>query len=397
MIAVKQPLQVAVVAPIMVRYDAISLAARDTVRLLADDPCFDVRYYGRTCEFPEVPHEICSDISQLLLNPSYQRADVAIFHFGIYSDLFYALLSNAPRVRIVHFHNVTPPELVGLGERPNIVKSMQQIELLRNADEIWAVSATNAEDLFRRDFRRDNVRVVPLVVQEPALTSLECKPTTPVEFLFIGRIVPSKGVHDLIAAIEKADLIAGQVRFTIAGNTSWSDRAYLQRIQDLITTRGLKNIVRFIGTVDNRRREQLFHAAHVVVIPSYHEGFCRPVAEGLRAGCIPIVYDAYNLPRIAAHLGRVLPTGNVGCLAAALAEFSKLIPRALADPTKPLLALDRGDTAAAQFSELAHLQVTAYEPEAIRETMQGRVLRLARAKPLLPPRPCHPIQYCHRP
>ena len=42
--------------------------------------------------------------------------------------------------------------------------------------------------------------------------------------------------------------------------------------------------------------------------------------EGLRAGCIPIGYASYNLPYIANKLGRMVPTGNVAALTAALDE-----------------------------------------------------------------------------
>ena len=76
--------------------------------------------------------------------------------------------------------------------------------------------------------------------------------------------------------------------------------------------------MQWLGTVDDATWEQLYRRAHILAIPSYHEGFCKPVIEGLRAGCIPVGYASYNLPEIANGLGRMVPTGDVAALTEAL-------------------------------------------------------------------------------
>ncbi len=151
----------------MVRYDAISLAARDTVRALAADSRFEVQHFGAACDFPEVAHRRCSDVAHLLLDPAYQAADAAIFHFGIEHGLFDALLAGGPPTRIVRFHNVTPARFVGAADVPVIERSLQQIEILRRADEIWADSPINAQELLDRGFNPARLRVIPLVVEDP--------------------------------------------------------------------------------------------------------------------------------------------------------------------------------------------------------------------------------------
>ena len=292
-------MRVAVVAPIMVRHDAISLSARDAVRSLAADPRFEVQHLGCVCDFPDIVHRPCGDIADLLLDPFYQTADAAIFHFGIHHSLFDALLAGGPPVRVVRFHNVTPMRFVAPAEMPVIERSLRQIEILRNADEIWADSPTNERDLLDRGFDPSRIRVIPLVVEDPDVATLAGKPAAPVRALYIGRIAASKGLHDLILAAARTGLPHGVLQVTIAGNTAWSDPGYLRKLHDLIASHELARVVHFVGTVDDSDRERLLHDAHILVVPSYHEGFCRPVAEGLRAGCVPLVYDAYNLPRIA--------------------------------------------------------------------------------------------------
>jgi glycosyltransferase involved in cell wall biosynthesis len=368
------PVRIAVVAPIMVKHDAISLAARDTVRAFAGDPRFEVRHFGAACDFPEVEHRACGNVADLLLDPHYQAADAAIFHFGIHHSLFDALQAGGPPVRIVCFHNVTPARFVSPRDVPVIERSLLQMETLRHAGEIWAVSPTNAQELLDRGFDPARLHVMPLVVEDPPLAGLIDKPAGPVRILFVGRFAPSKGVHDLIAAIARIRLPRGAVQVTLAGNTAWSEPDYLTRLRGMIASNRLEEVVHFAGTVDDAQREALFHAAHVLAIPSYHEGFCRPVAEGLRAGCIPVVYDAYNLPHIAGQLGRVVPAGDIEALAAALEELAQAVPLALARTAEPVLPIDRGLVSADDFTRLAHQHTAGFTFATLGGEMRQRLL-----------------------
>jgi glycosyltransferase involved in cell wall biosynthesis len=360
----------------MVRFDAISLAARDTVRTFAGDSRFEAVHLGHACDFPEVVHHRCGSVAELLLHRAYQEADAAIFHFGIHDGLFNALLAGGPSVRIVRFHNVTPPRFVASRDVPTIKRSLMQIDTLRGADEIWADSPINAKELLTRGFEPARVRVVPLAVEDPRPATLSEKSAEPVRVLFVSRIVPSKGVHDLVSAVARAGLPHGALEVTLAGNTAWSDPAYLERLRHLIRDLDLEEVVRFAGRIDDAERERLFHAAHILAMPSYHEGFCRPVAEGLRAGCIPLVYDAYNLPHIAARLGRATPPGDVAALATALADLVRAVPAALAHPSEPVLPLDRGKTSACDFAALAAEHTAGFGFVAVGRLMRQRLLRL---------------------
>jgi glycosyltransferase involved in cell wall biosynthesis len=79
------------------------------------------------------------------------------------------------------------------------------------------------------------------VVEDPAPAALAGKPATgPVEMLLISRIAPSKDVHDLLAAVARAGLPQDAIRLSIAGNTAWSDPAYLARPRSLIGGLGLE-------------------------------------------------------------------------------------------------------------------------------------------------------------
>lgn len=371
-------MRVAVVAPIMVRHDAISLAARDTMRILLQDAMFEAIYFGGTCEYPEMAHRHCGSSAELLLDPGYFNADAAIFHFGIHHGLFDAILGGGPRTKIVIFHNVTPSHLVRKIDVPVIERSLRQIDLLRHADEIWAVSPTNAQYLLERGFDPDKVRIIPLVVEDPGPCKLAHKSSDWISILFVGRIAPSKGIHDLINAISRVRVVGTPIRVTIAGNLAWSDPAYVRELQSLLRQHGLESAVSFTGTICNAVRDELFRGAHIVAVPSYHEGFCRPVAEGLRAGCIPLVYDAHNLPHIANRLGCVVPTGNVEALAAGLSKLILGVSKGMARRHDPVLELDRGSTSVHEFDHLAAQWVHEFAFDHVAVRTRQRLLEVTR-------------------
>jgi len=92
---------------------------------------------------------------------------------------------------------------------------------------------------------------------------------------------------------------------------------------------------------------------------------------------VPVVYDGYNLPHIAAGLGRVVPTGDVPALTAAIRELVNILPTALAQPEAVLLDLDVGKVSIKEFTRLAQNHTAAFAFDAIGTQIRQRLLRIA--------------------
>src|SRR5664279_5447741 len=73
--------RIAIVAPIAVRYDAISAAAADNFRLLQAEPGWQVDFLTSHNEL-HLPARILQGISDLLSDDIFRSADVIIYHFG---------------------------------------------------------------------------------------------------------------------------------------------------------------------------------------------------------------------------------------------------------------------------------------------------------------------------
>jgi len=102
----------------------------------------------------------------------------------------------------------------------------------------------------------------------------------PIKFLFIGRLLKEKGVHDLISAIKIVKKIYPEAYFTILGEIDASNMGALQKseLDELIAL----NIVNYPGYVDNVKDWIANH--HVFVLPSYREGVPRSTQEAMAIG-----------------------------------------------------------------------------------------------------------------
>jgi glycosyltransferase involved in cell wall biosynthesis/SAM-dependent methyltransferase len=365
-----RPARVAVVCSVLARHDGVAAVVRHAIATLRRHGQYEVSVFTARNDFAEVPAHVVEGVGQLLLHPAFLAADLVIYQFAIYHPLFDALIAGGPRAKqIVVFHNVTPAELVSPEQRPVIELSFRQLFNLQYADRIWADSEVNAAELVARGFDPDQIEVIPLAVDRPPPAALADKPRGTVELVFVGRIVASKGVLDLVEAVDRVRRACDvPFRLSIAGNLEYSHPAYVDAVRHAIAERGLA-CVRFLGTVEDDVLASLYRAAHILAIPSYHEGFCAPVIEALRSGCIPVGYAAYNVPNVANRLGRMVALGDRVALAAALTETIAAVAQSAGQPDAPLLPLDCGIVSRRAFDQAARAHVAQFTPERVGDAM----------------------------
>lgn len=370
--------KVSIVAPMLAQRDAISRAAIETGRAITE--CFGIipRFFTYRCDFDNLAVTPVRSVVDLLADPHYQTSDVIIYCFGIYAELLDALAIGASSaLRIVRFHNITPRNLVSECDRTVIDRSWQQLQLLGDADLVWADSRVNVETAIDHGINPDRIVEIPLSVEFPEIGALAAKPSETIELLFVGRIVPSKGVLDLLDVMEflAAEPTMGPVRLCIVGNTEWSPPGFLERVHHRIAKGALKDKVEFVGSVDQPLLAKHYARAHVFVLPSYHEGFCVPVIEALRGGCLPVTYDAYNLRYIAGGNGRTVPTGQTKALRDALADVIDGLRRGMA-------RVDRGSRTLAVHDEIIgnYIEQFKFDSFARQTEMSLRTLWQKRAR-----------------
>ena len=151
---------------------------------------------------------------------------------------------------------------------------------VRLADEIIVLSR-NMQDYFRDTYGRETV-YIPNGVNRPEIKAAE-EITSQFGlkkdeyFLFLGRLVPEKGVHYLVDAFLKTRT---DKKLVIAGGTSGTD-GYIKGLKEL--ARGDDRII-FTGFVQGQVLEELYSNAYVYVLPSDVEGMPLSLLEAMSYG-----------------------------------------------------------------------------------------------------------------
>jgi glycosyltransferase involved in cell wall biosynthesis len=142
--------------------------------------------------------------------------------------------------------------------------------------------------------------------------------------LFLGRLVPEKGVHTLMAAYGQLDT---QVPLVVAGPDSHSED-YVDELRRLAAA---DPRIRLIGARYGDEKTWLLRNATVFVQPSTVEGLPIALLEAIACGRFTVVSDIPENTEVVTRgdhrHGRIFRTGDVGDLAAQLAA-------ALANPNR---------------------------------------------------------------
>lgn len=122
--------------------------------------------------------------------------------------------------------------------------------------------------------------------------------------LFLGRIVPEKGVHYLIEAFKRLD---ADKKLVIAGGASDSSE-YYEQIQSAAAS---DSRIILTGFVEGRMLRELYSNAYVYVLPSDLEGMPMSLLEAMSYGCCCLVSDIPECTEVVEDHAAVFRHGDV--------------------------------------------------------------------------------------
>lgn len=129
----------------------------------------------------------------------------------------------------------------------------------------------------------------------------------PLRVLFLGNVIPRKGLHTLLDALARLPASLS-VQLDVVGALG-VDPAYARAMQQKAAALGQAAQVRFHGPLDNAPLVEVLTRAHVLAVPSSYEGFGIVYLEGM----------AFGLPAIgttAGAAGEIITEGETGFLIA---------------------------------------------------------------------------------
>jgi glycosyltransferase involved in cell wall biosynthesis len=135
--------------------------------------------------------------------------------------------------------------------------------------------------------------------------------------LFLGRVVPKKGLHLLIPAFAHIRQSSPNVVLVIAGDRA-QDPAYVRKLDKLINETGIAESVIWTGFLNEIDKRQALAAATIFSHVSESEGMAIAVLEAMASG-LPVIVSRECYMKDAVHSGAVIESEfQVDSLAAKL-------------------------------------------------------------------------------
>jgi glycosyltransferase involved in cell wall biosynthesis len=231
--------------------------------------------------------------------------------------------------KFVNYHNITPADLLeawipAVGEEVRWGRA-QLRDLAPITEFAIADSMYNERELQAAGYR--STTTVPLLLDldgfagspDPTLAARLAgqRAGGGSELLFVGKVSPHKGQHDLVKALAAyRRLYDPEARLRLVGGAISDEyRAAVERFADEL---GLIDAVEIAGSVTHEELIAYYAAADVFVCLSNHEGFCVPLLEAMYHRVPIVAYTNTAVPETVATAGLVLPDKQPARVAAAI-------------------------------------------------------------------------------
>ena len=271
----------------------------------------------------------------LVWTPTVDRRGLA----AMTSSVIATVMASFRRFDLVHFHTEGPcvlcwlPRLLG----KKVVVTVHGLDHMRQKWGMFAsayimqgekaavrhansiiVLSKGVQTYFLEKYGRDTV-LIPNGI-DPAEIQPACEITKQFGLvsreyiLFLGRLVPEKGIHYLIKAYQK---LSTDKKLVIVGGTSDTD----DYVRQLYVMAGDTSSIIFTGFQEGIVAEELYSNAYLYVLPSDLEGMPLTLLEAMNYGCCCVTSDISECADVMDGCGVTFPHGNVEALRETLQDL----------------------------------------------------------------------------
>lgn len=177
------------------------------------------------------------------------------------------------------------------------------------------VLSRETQQYFLDTYHRDTVYIpngIEHPLQLPDHSKLNALGLHPDEYiLYLGRIVPEKGLHYLIRAFQQTNT---NKKLVIAGSPSDTEK-YYAKLREMV---GNDDRIKFIGFVQGTVLQTLFANCYLYCLPSELEGMPISLLEAMSFGCCCLTSDIAECREVLGSFSYQFQSGNTGDLQALL-------------------------------------------------------------------------------
>jgi glycosyltransferase involved in cell wall biosynthesis len=236
------------------------------------------------------------------------------YPWDVLPALFISTRCRVPLV-VYAFHLVSMYRRKGLRNRLVNAWEKTAFWLLRRAHLILVDNEEVRAELLARGLSESQIRLTWNAVSQPG-PDFGIVPRRPDEVVFCGRITDTKGWLDLLAVGDRLRAECPGAVLRVLGD---GDRR--KDLERAVLRRGLVDLIRVEGFVDEETKWRALQRAAAFITPSREEGWGIAVAEAIRAGAEVVCYDLPVYRQVHGDGLHFVPLGDVDAFARRVVEL----------------------------------------------------------------------------
>ena len=273
----------------------------------------------------------CFDVS-LAFSKAILRLDFDVIHSHGYRDFLTLQSSVTSRIRKRPFVLQPHGSLLAYTHilernkwRPYVsFDALTLKRIAKKADAVVVSTTQEAEEARKFGVEEQKIWIIPTGASIPDNRDKKCHDTP--RLLFVGRISPSRKVHQVIEALAGISQ-ERDVELTIVGGeekrSHLEDSGYLTYLVELAAKLGLRDKVRFTGPLYGSDLDETYEKSDIFVYISSYENFGQTILEAASNG-LPVISTPIGVARdivIDGETGNLVEIDNVGQLRRVLREL----------------------------------------------------------------------------
>jgi glycosyltransferase involved in cell wall biosynthesis len=323
--------RIAILSPSLTTADAVSNDVMGEFDVLSRQGN-EVRLF---CETHSLNHPQLFDVAHLarfLKNSD----DILIYHFSRGWSPGLELIRELRCRRVIRYHNITPAEffvrfsrtdqeICEAGRRELVELIAARCDLFLSASafsmrELIAIGADSSRSLVAPPFHHiDRLSRITADVQ-----TLQKYSDGAANILSVGRVVPHKGVHQLIAMFARYYYDYNRhSRLLIVGKGGEGLSDYSRLLHRAVHKLRLDKAVVFMGGVSDEVLKACYLVANAFATTSEHEGFCVPLVEAMSMKLPITAYASTASPETLGDAGIAWPDREPLLMAESINLFVK--------------------------------------------------------------------------
>lgn len=159
---------------------------------------------------------------------------------------------------------------------------------------VITISESSKLDLTNNGFSKEKVFVISMGSNSNIVLSLPEKERNET-LVFLSRLSRTKGVSDAIEAVSLLNKEFPDIMLWIVGR---GEKEYIEELKNLVKKLKIEKHIKFFDYVSEDKKQDLLTRAHILIAPSFKEGWGLTVHEAGARGTPAVVYNVPGLREV---------------------------------------------------------------------------------------------------